>query len=105
MKVNIKTFIKNKFYNKSKSINTDNNDKTNIKIIRGIFSIDGKLVAGAYYCDDKIKALATNIGCIKLDTEPKLIEDKNIKTLDIEAILYNLTNKKDEKYIAINDLC
>lgn len=74
-------------------------------VVRGIFSVDGELIAGAYYFDKEIKAIASDIGCIKLDKEPKLIEPINIKTTKIESLLLKLKYHKVEKFIFAKELC
>lgn len=91
--------------NGEKSLKEDNckTEVTN-EIVSGIFSVDEKLIAGAYYSDEKIKALATNLGCIKLDEKPELIEKKNVITLQIDALLLKLKNNKVEDFISIKEL-
>lgn len=72
---------------------------------RGVFKVDDKLIAGAYYSDDEIKAIATDIGCVKLNKEPKLVEDINLNTATIETNLIRLKRKTIEDFIFIKELC
>lgn len=74
---------------------------------RGIFEVEDKLIAGAYYCDNQVKSIATDIGCVLLnnETEPILIEEVNLYTINIENLLSKLKYNKVENFIFVNELC
>lgn len=90
---------------KKQNIVQENEKEQEIYIERGVFKVDDKLIAGAYYSDNEIKAIATDIGCVRLNDEPKLVEPINLKTTKIESLLIKLKYKKVEKFIFIKELC
>ena len=105
----MKFSLKNLFKRDNKNLKGDNSKTYNTEeiqdVVRGVFSVDGELIAGAYYFDEEIKAIASDIGCVKLDKEPKLIESINIKTPKIENLLLKLKCHKVEDFIFTKELC
>lgn len=96
---NLKKLIKGRF------LKEEIQEIQEVSVKRGVFKVEDKLIAGAYYSDNEVKAIATDIGCVKINQEPKLVEDINVNTPRIESLLTLLKFNKVQDFIFIKELC
>ena len=71
---------------------------------KGIYQVDNNLIAGIYYKNDDFKALVSEIGCVKLEKEPILIQSIYLNSRKIDKLLMKLKQNKIKDFISENEI-